>query len=132
MTYFTTTLTTAVSSIPGAGTVCNLSWIGGKPTTVSVFSTVSGTSIFFNVQYTLDDVQRVGGSSLAYWLGLSSNYSDTGITNSSQSTWASSTMPDITNGITFSFLSPVAGVRLNSTGMTGGPVTMKVVAGEGW
>ncbi len=131
MVYFTTSVTTAASSVPGAGTVCNLNWIGGKPTTVSVFSTNSGSSISFQVQYTLDDVQRVA-SSLVYWQSISSAYSDTGVTTSSGSIFTSSTVGDITNGITFSLLSPWAGVRLNSTGMASGPLFMKVIQGEGW
>ena len=54
----------------GASAVANLNWIGGKPVTITVYSTVSGSTIAFNVQYTLDDVVRVGGSSAAFWQNL--------------------------------------------------------------
>ena len=130
MVYFTTTLTTAVSSNAGASTVCNLNWIGGKPTTVVVYSTNTGSSIAFNVQYTLDDVQRIGGSSLALWQNLSSGYSDTGITQGTGATFGSSSI--VNDGMIFSFLSPVAAVRLNSTSMNGGPLILKVIQGEAW
>lgn len=132
MVYFTTNLSCTVnSSTPGASTVCNLNWVGGKPTTVVVAATNAGSSIFYNIQYTLDDVQRVGGSSLAYWQNLSSNYSDTGVSQSSGSTFASSNL-DVNAGLTVSLLSPVAAVRLNSTALTAGPLTLKVIQGEGW
>ncbi len=132
MPYATITLTTAASSIPGTSAAANLNWRGGKPTTVSVISTNTGSSIFFNVQYTLDDLQVVGGTSLAYWSNLSSAYNDTGVVTSSGSTFASSTITSGSDGVIFSFLSPVGAVRLNSTCMTGGPLYMKVMQGEGW
>lgn len=129
MVYFTTQLTTAASSVPGAGTVCNLNWIGGKPTTIAIYSTNAGSSIFFTLQYTLDDVQRVT-SSLVYWSNLSSAYSDTGVTFNSGTALASSNMS--VDGLTLSLLSPYAALRLNSTGMASGPLFMKVIQGEGW
>lgn len=129
MTLFTTNLTTAVSSAPGTSTICNLNWLGGKPTTVSIFSTTASPSALFQIQYTLDDIQRVA-SSLVFWSNLSSSYSDTVINVSSGSTFNSSSIP--TDGIIFSFLSAFAAVRLNSTSMGSGPLTMKVVQGEGW
>ena len=130
MVYFTTTLTTAVSSNPGASTVCNLNWIGGKPTTVVVYSTNTGSSIAFNIQYTMDDPQRVGGSSNALWQNLSSAYSDTGITQGTGATFSSSNI--VNDGLLVSFLSPLAAIRLNSTSMSGGPLQLKVIQGEGW
>lgn len=129
MTYFTTNLTTAVSSAPGASTACNLNWLGGKPTTVSVLSTAAAPAATFKIQYTLDDLQRVA-SSLVFWSNLSSSYNDTGVTTSSGSTFNSSLMS--AEGIVFSFLSPMSAVRLNATGMDSGPLTMKVLQGEGW
>jgi len=42
MTLTTISLTTAVSSSPGASQAKNINWVGGKPTTVTVFSTVTG------------------------------------------------------------------------------------------
>jgi hypothetical protein len=92
----------------------NINWISGKPTTVTGFSTVAGSSIAFNVQFTMDGLQRVGGSSLAYWQNLSSAYSDTGVSTSSGSLFGSSSL-DPASGMTVSFLSPIAAIRLNST-----------------
>ena len=56
MTLTTISLTTAVSSSPGASQAKNINWVGGKPTTVTVFSTVTGSSIAFNVQFTMDEL----------------------------------------------------------------------------
>src|SRR5277367_6790260 len=118
MTYFTTTLTSAGGANPGASTACNLNWIGGKATTVSVYSTNTGSSIAFNIQYTLDDLQRVQ-SSLVLWQNLSSAYSDTGITQGTGATFGSSSI--VNDGLLVSLLSPFAAVRLNSTNVNGGP-----------
>lgn len=126
---FTTSLSSA--AVPGPSTACNLNWLGGKPTTVVVFSTTGGSSTFFNIQYTLDDLQRTP-SSLVFWQNLSSAYSDTSLVTSSGSTFASTTVADMTNGITLSLLSPFAAVRLNSSAMTSGPLILKVIQGEGW
>jgi len=132
MTYFTTSLScTANSSTPGASTVCALDWRGGSPTTVVVTATNSGSSIFYNIQYTLDDVNLVGGTSLAYWQNLSSAWADTSVNTSSGSLFASSNL-DPAAGLTVSLLSPIAAVRLNSTALTAGPLVMKVIQGEGW
>jgi len=131
MTLTTISLTTAVSSSPGASQAKNINWVGGKPTTVTVFSTVTGSSIAFNVQFTMNELQRVGGSSLAYWQNLSSAYSDTGVNTSSGSLFGSSSL-DPVSGMTVSFLSPIAAIRLNSTSMGNGPLTAKVIAGEAW
>jgi hypothetical protein len=131
MVFFTTSLScTANSSTPGTSNIANLNWIGGKPTTVVVAATNANSSIFYNVQYTLDDVQRVA-SSLVYWQNLSSAYSDTGVSQSSGSTFASSNL-DPNAGLIVSFLSPVGAIRLNSTALTAGPLTLKVMQGEGW
>jgi hypothetical protein len=92
---------------------------------------VSGSTIAFNVQYTLDDVVRVGGSSAAFWQNLSSSYSDTAVTTSSGSIFGASSL-DPASGMTISFLGPIAAVRLNSTSMGSGPLVMKVLQGDGW
>jgi hypothetical protein len=97
------------STSPGASQAANINWVGGKPTTVTVFSTVAGSSIAFNVQFTMDDLQPVGGSSLAYWQNLSSAYSDTGFNTSSGSLFGSSSL-DPASGMTVSFLSPIAAI----------------------
>jgi hypothetical protein len=95
-----------------------------------VYSTNTGSSIAFNIQYTMDDLQRVGGSSNALWQNLSSAYSDTGITQGTGATFGSSSI--VNDGLIVSILSPLAAVRLNSTSMSGGPLQLKVIQGEGW
>ena len=123
------TFVTVTQSSIGTSTPVALNWIGGKPATVQVISTNAGSSIFFNVQYTLDDVQRTL-SSAVFWSNLSSAYSDTGVSVGAGSLFASSnTNPD---GLLVSLLSPFAAVRLNSSSITNGPLIMKVVQGEGW
>ena len=132
MPFFTTSLScTANSSTPGASTVCALNWRGGKPTTIVVAATAAGSSIFYNIQFTMDDPVLIGGTSLAYWQNLSSSYNDTSITASSGSIFASSNL-DVNAGLIVSLLSPVAAVRLNSTALTGGPLVLKVIQPEGW
>ena len=130
MSITTITLSTATSSTPGNSQMVLLNYIGGKPTTVQIISTVATSSIAFTVQYTLDDPMKLGGSSLAFWSFLSSSYNDTGVTNTSGSIFASSTSsPD---GLIFSFLSPIAAVRIGSTNMLNGPLLMRVAQGDGW
>lgn len=130
MPYFTTTLTTAASSVPGASTACALNWMGGRPTTVLVFPSTTGTSsAAFNVQFSLDDIERVTSSAVD-WRGLSSN---TGLALSAGSAaqttyWTSTTGID---GLLYTFLGPITAVRINSTALTSGPLTMQVLQGEG-
>jgi hypothetical protein len=129
MPYQTVILTTAASSAPGASAAANLNWLSGKPTTVTVYSTVSGSTIAFNVQYTLDDLQRVGGSSLAFWQNLSSAYNNTTVAVSSGSIFGTSSL-DPAAGMTVIFPSAVAALRLNSSSMGSGPLVMKVSQDE--
>ncbi len=125
MPYTTITQTTAVSTSPGASTVVGLNWIGGKPTTVGLSWNSSTILAVSQLQYSLDDMQRVA-SSLMVW-------------NSVQSTAASSTpqfygsTTSFDTGQTVSFLSPIAAVRLFSTSITAGGtqfIVMKVLQGE--
>jgi hypothetical protein len=123
MPFATVTLTTAASSVPGASAAVALNWIGGKPTTVLATCPTATSSGFVYIQYTLDDLQRIGGSSLATWQSVSSAAGAPG-------TSYASTAAGI-DGIYTQFLSPVAAVRINSTGLSSGPWTMKVIQGEG-
>jgi len=120
----TITLSSVGTSVPSA-----LNWRGGKPTTVSVNTSNTGSSVFFNVQYTLDDVQLTAPAAIA-WQNLSSAYSDVGVISGAGSTFASSNI--VPDGLLFSFLSPFGAVRLNSTSITNGPLIMKVMQGEAW
>ena len=122
MPNFSTTLTTAVSSAPGASAIAEMSWLGGRPATASVtVPSVASTSASFVVQYTLDDVMRVA-STTVLWLGVSSAQGQAG------TVWNATSIGQ--DGVLVSFLSPVAAVRVNSTQLTGGPITLKVLQGE--
>jgi hypothetical protein len=125
----TITLSTATSSSPGASTPASLNWISGKPINVVIFSTVAASSIFFQVEFTFDDLTVVGGPSRAQWTSMSSAYTDTGITSGAASVFATSAITS--NGMLFSFDAPIAAIRMNSSAMTSGPLTMKVIQGEG-
>ena len=121
MPSFTTFLTTAVSSTPGASAVANLNWIGGKPITASVIPSAATSSGVFELQYSLDDVMR---SSSPIWSGVSSA---PGVP--ATVFYSTTCFPD---GLFWSFTSPVAAIRINSTGLNCGSFTLKVTQGEGW
>lgn len=121
--------TTITLSSVGTSTPANLNWRGGKPTTVTVNTSNTGSSVFFNVQYTLDDVQLTTPAAVT-WQNLSSAYSDTNVVFGAGSTFASSNI--VPDGLLFSLLSPFGAIRLNSTAITNGPLIMKVMQGEGW
>ena len=128
MTYATVTLVTTTSTNPGASPVVNLNWIGGKPTTLTALTTASSGD--FTIQYTLDDVQRVGGSSLAYWSNLSTDPYTTLPTSAVTGIHYSASSYN-TDGVLAFLPGPVAAVRLNSTSLLG-TLTLKVIQGEGW
>lgn len=120
MSYSTVTLTSAstTSSTPVA-----LNWIGGKPASVWVTSPTSTSTSVFSLQYTLDDIQRVSSGSVL-WAGVSSAQGQAATTFNASAAG--------TDGVFFQFLSPIAAVRLFSTAVSSGPLTMKVLQGEGW
>ena len=121
MPYQTVTLSSA--NVPGQSGIAVLSWRAGQPTTVAVYGSTGQTSTF-NLQYTLDDVQLVGGSSAATWASVT-NSSVPGATGT---VFTSSTItPD---GLYWQFLTPIAAVRLNSSALSSGPLIMKVIQGE--
>jgi hypothetical protein len=132
MPYFSATLSTANSTTPGASPAANLNWIGGKPTSIQLSfggsSTVTDDCV---IQYSLDDIQRVGGSSLATWLTLSSaiNGNSTTPFHLASTTW-------FDTGFLAQMVGPIAAVRLNSTAITSsgglGTITLKVTQGEGF
>jgi hypothetical protein len=74
----------------------------------------------------LDDLQLVGGSSLAKWIITSSATGQPG-----QHWLSSAAYPD---GIQWTFTNPIGAVRLGSTAQTamgvGNTLTMKVMQGE--
>ena len=136
MPYFTTSFTTANSTTPGNSAAANLSWLSGKPTSISL--SFGGSSTVTNdvkIQYSLDDLQRVASTSVT-WMTLSS-----GISNNSTTAFhlASSTWYD--TGFLAQFLTPIAAVRMMSSAFESsgvvnssnlGSITLKVTQGEGW
>ena len=120
MPYVTTSLTSVSTTTT---TPIALNWIGGKPTTVSVSAASSNASSPFYIQYTLDDLQRVSSGSVL-WFGVSSNIGQPATTYQASASW-----PD---GVTVSFLNPIAGIRILSTAISSGPLVLKVLQGEGW
>lgn len=126
MAYATVTLTSASTNTSAA---VNLDWIGGKPTIVTVYGT-SVSSGAFTIQYTLDDLLR---SSSPTWFnassGIGAGFPSTSLTGTVFV--ASNAYPD---GVGYTFLGPIAGVRLASTAtnnVNSGPITMKVIQGIG-
>jgi hypothetical protein len=121
MPLFSTTLTTAVSTSPGASAIANTDRVGGKPITASVIPSAASSGAFV-IQYTLDDIQKVTSTGVT-WSGVGSS-------QGAQATVfvASASVPD---GVFASFLSPVSAVRINSTALAGGSLTLKVNQGEG-
>lgn len=132
MPYFTTTFTTANSTTPGASTAANLNWRGGKPTSIALsFGGSSSVTNDVRIEYTLDDLQLVGGSSLASWRTLSS-----GISNNSTTAYHFASTTWFDTGFLAQFLTPIAALRMNSTTLesTGGlgTISLRVLQGEGW
>jgi len=128
MPYQTVTLSSVGTSPPGV-----LNWRGGKPTTLTVSAATSQAAGDFYVQFTMDDLQLVGGTSLATWFGFSSNtYS---VENAPALHYnASAVFPGSSNAecVFIPLPSPVAAVRINSTGISAGSLVMNVIQGEGW
>jgi hypothetical protein len=109
----------------GISAAANLNWRGGKPVNVWVCANSTATVASFRLQYTLDDLQLVGGTSVALWAGVSS-----AIGQPAQDFNAATPGLD---GTQFQFLSPIGAFRITSTtGISSGPLIMKVMQGEGW
>lgn len=111
------------ASATGISAAVNINWRGGKPINVWVAGS-SVTTATFQLQYTLDDPQLIGGTSVALWAGVSS-----AIGQPAQNFVAATPGLD---GTQFQFLSPIGAFRIVSTNISSGPLTMKVLQGEGW
>lgn len=116
----TVSLTSASTS---TSTPVNLNWIGGKPTTVSLSFSSSTQTSDVTVQYSLDDILKVA-SSLVQWLPVASSAA-----SSTPAHYQSSNFFD--TGVTLSFLNSIAAVRLGSTNISSGSVSLRVLQGEG-
>jgi hypothetical protein len=118
------TITLSSASVPGVSAPSALNWRSAEPATVSIL--VSTTATFtggVKLEYSLDDLMLVGGSSLAFWQGVSSAIGQPAQIFNLATAGA--------DGIQFQFLTPVAAVRMNSTALSSGPLTMKTMQGEG-
>ncbi len=120
MPYATVTLSSVGTSIP-----TNLDWRGGKPATVVI--TTTGSSATFTVEYTLDDLQIVGGTSRATWFGVSSYPFPYGVDGANAVTFGASL-----GYVYIPFPTPVAAVRINcSSNSASAPLTLKLMQGDG-
>lgn len=107
---FSVTLSSVGTSDPA-----NIDWRGGGYLTavVSLGSTTMTTD--FTLQYTLDDSQL---TSTRTWFGVSSAVG-------SSITHFSSANADA--GVSFTFLAPVAGLRISSTALSSSTLTLRVL-----
>src|SRR5215510_8531787 len=102
-----------LSSVGSAQLPCD--YIGAKTTSVGVTFSSSTSSAAYQLQATLDDPMQVTSPT---WFNVST------------STYTSSTdfdMPTI-----MQILTPVAGVRINSTGLSAGSIALTVLQAGGY
>ena len=120
---------TLTLSSPGVTSASNVNGqFGGKPISVAVIPGSSTQNTDFTIQYTLDDISLVK-SSLVVWSGV---YVSTALGIIGQPATHFTSTGSFPDGVSYSFLSPVAGLRLSSTAISSGSITMKVLQGEGW
>lgn len=108
--------TVVTLSSVGTSTPANLDWrsnAGYVTAVVSLGSTTMTTD--FTLQYTLDDSQL---STTRAWFGVSSAIG-------SSITHFSSANADA--GVTFTFLTPLAGLRISSTAISSSSLTLRVL-----
>lgn len=118
------TITLSSANVPGTSAPSVMNWRSAEPAAVSILISTTGTSsAAVSLQFTLDDLQLVGGTSLAYWQGVSSALG-TAATTFNASTFG-------VDGVYFVFPSPVAAVRMSASALSSGPLIMKVIQGEG-
>jgi hypothetical protein len=117
------TILLSSANVPGVSAPATLDWRTGKPTSVSILISTTGTSsAAVNLQFTTDDLQLTGGTSLANWQGFSSAAGQPAQTFNSSTFGA--------DGVFIQFLSPIGAVRLNSTALSSGPLVLQVMQGE--
>lgn len=111
--------TTTLSSV-GTSDPINMNWRGGKPITALVTLGSTTMSADFTLQYTLDDLQL---TTTQTWIGVGSS-------TGSSVTHFSSANGDA--GVSWTFLNPVAALRISSTAISSSSLTLKALQGEGW
>jgi hypothetical protein len=122
MPYATVSISTGSTT---TSTPVALNWRQSKPVGISVTAS-SSFACDLQIFYTMDDLQLIGGSSLAKWVAVSSAVGQPGTHFLSSSAY-----PD---GVQYTFTNPIAAVRLGSTAQTamgvGNTLTMRVMQGE--
>lgn len=120
MPFKTVTLTSA--NVPGQSNPVMLDYLSGHPVSVLVYiSTTASASGTYSLQYTFDNI--ASGTSNAYWVGVSSAIGEAATVYNASDFG--------TGGARFEFVAPPAAVRLDSSALSSGPYTMKVIQGEG-
>jgi hypothetical protein len=128
MPYQTVTIVTSSAATQSAPVI--LDWRNGAPTTAIMYaSTVAASSGPFSLQFTLDDPNLIGGSSLAKWSTLSSQ-GFTAYSSGATPLVHSASAIAISEGVMYTILTPVAALRLSSTTGITGAATLKVIQGE--
>src|SRR5262249_22736690 len=110
-------ISVTLSSV-GVSRAINLDWMSGEAVSVAIKPGASTATSDFTLQYTLDDLQL---SSNPTWLSYSS-----GVGSTAQH-FTGATVFDA--GVGISFLNPVAGLRLSSTTLSAGSISMDVLQG---
>jgi hypothetical protein len=110
-------ISVTLSSV-GVSRAVNLDWRSGEPVSVALKPSSSTATSDFSLQYTLDDLQL---SSSPTWLSYSSGVGST------VQHFTGATVFDA--GVGISFLNPVAGLRLSSSTLSAGNISMDVLQG---
>jgi hypothetical protein len=119
------TVNLSSASVPGVSAPGFMTWRSGKPATVSIYiSTTNTSSAAVSLQWTLDDLNLIGGTSLAAWQGWSS------APGQPTTVFSASTFADA--GVEIPFQTPVAAVRMFVSALTSGPIQLRLCQGEGW
>ena len=137
-----TSVSLSTSAVPGPSPTVTCNWRGGKPVFCQVTISSSVAVGDFTLQYTLDDIQLTTYStiypptgsptvapSVAVWAAVSSTpYTTISTTGSVGVHFTSSTIfPD---GFAYTFIAPPTALRLFSTSMSSGILTLKAVQGD--
>ena len=124
------TVTIVTSSAASNSVPVMMDWRVGNPATAIMYaSTVAASSGPFSLQFTLDDPNLIGGSSLAKWSTLSSQGFAAYSSGATPLVHSASAIA-ISEGIMYTIMTPVAALRLSSsTGVTGSAI-LKVIQGE--
>src|SRR5450631_483794 len=101
-----------------------LNWTGARPVSVGLTMPSTTGSLDATIQFCLQDYQRLGvGSSQVTWF----NYGSSGI----GSHFSSANLDVGGAGPVITFLGPIAGIRVQSTNISSGPLVAYVLQGEG-